>query len=275
MPGSSTHSKIRPKKRFGQNFLIDQGVIDSIIGAADIKAGDTILEIGPGRGALTKHLVRMAKRLVAIEIDWDLAAILRDEFLEYDNIEIIEGDVLKFNLNDIFSADENVKVVANLPYYITTPIIMKLLEEGVTFERMIVMVQKEVALRMCAKAGSPDYGALSLAVGYYTNPSIVCPVPSSSFRPAPKVDSAVVMLSLKEQILEEKERVNLFKCVKAAFSQRRKTMVNALNSGGFGTKDEIKRILKDLGFNDNIRGEALSLEDYIMLSKKLGDTNGR
>ena len=269
---NSFHSKTvmpRARKRFGQNFLVDDTVIDGIIDAAELSGDDVVLEIGPGRGALTERLAREAGRLVAVEIDWDLASILEDKFQEFDNVTIIREDILKLDLDELLGGYKGLKIVANLPYYITTPIIMKLFESGLDFDRIIVMVQKEVALRMCATPGSSDYGALSLAVEFYSNPSIIIEVPAHCFRPVPKVDSAVVRMDSIPHICKEDERANLFKVIKGSFLQRRKTLVNALSSADISTKDRIREAIIKMGLNENIRGEILSLNEFYQLSKEI------
>lgn len=199
---------------------------------------------------------------------------LRQSFLLQDNIEIVEGDILKANLPELLVCEENIKIIANLPYYITTPIIMKLLEEEIPYTSIVVMVQREVALRMCARAGTADYGALSLAVDFYTNPSIVRSVPAACFRPMPKVDSCVVKLEKKFPMCHGKEKSLLFNCIRAAFSQRRKTLVNAISAAGLASKEEVRDILAELSIEKNIRGEALSLEKFYLFSNKLGEKNG-
>lgn len=264
MQKNSTGYKNRPKKRFGQNFLIDMGIADKIIEAADIADTDTVLEIGPGRGVLTERLCGLAGEVIAVEIDRDLAPLLHG-----DNLTVIQGDILKLELDEILPKDMPVKVVANLPYYITTPILMKLLESSVRIECIVVMVQKEVALRMCAQNTSSDYGALSLAVAFYSKPCIVIEVPASAFRPAPKVDSAVVCLQILNPPLSGRKRDALFSCIKAAFAQRRKTLINALSSAGIIDKLICGQILEEMGFDVNIRGERLSLMDFITLSNRI------
>lgn len=272
MQENSIEYKHRARKRFGQNFLIDNSIVEKIIEAADIKETDTVLEIGPGKGVLTSLLQKKAKRLVVVEIDKDLVRVLKDVFSKEENIEIIEGDFLKLDIESLFEEGEIVKVVANLPYYITTPIMMKLFESKISFERLVVMVQREVALRMCAKPGTKDYGALTLAVDFYTDPRIVTEVSPNCFRPAPKVSSSVVSLDKKEELCSGFEKENLFKIIKLSFAQRRKTLINALSS--VIEKDRLKEILLELGFNENIRGEMLSLEQFNDISKIIGEKNG-
>lgn len=271
MPRNFTASGHKPRKRFGQNFLQDEGIIDEILLASDVSSEDTILEIGPGKGAITGRLAEKAGRLIAVEIDWDLANILKVKFSGMENVTIIEGDVLKLDLAEILTGAKTVKVVANLPYYITTPIIMQLLESGIQFERIVVMVQKEVALRMCARHDTADYGALSVAVQFFTNPHIVANVPAHCFYPAPKVDSAVVALLHREPPCGGQEAEKFFGLVKAAFAQRRKTLTNALCSAGIADKAQVAKALMSIGKTENIRGEALSIEDFLMLSRRIGD----
>lgn len=258
-----------PKKRFGQNFLQDESVIRDILLEANIGPDDTVLEIGPGRGALTSFMAKSAGHLFAVEIDKDLVGPLEDTYSSYENVTIIEGDILKIDLEAILAGRENIKVVANLPYYITTPIIMMLLESKIKFSCIIVMVQKEVALRLCGDNTTSDYGAISLAVSFYTNSFIVREVPAHCFYPAPKVDSAVVRLEPTEPPCEGIEKKHFFTLVKAAFSQRRKTLVNCLSFAGIGDKETIKKSLLALGFKDNVRGEELSLSDFLALSERI------
>lgn len=263
--------RVKAKKRFGQNFLVDHSIIDEIIDTAKITKQDTIIEIGPGTGNLTRKLLEYAGQVIAVEIDRDLTPVLENEFGRDENFCLINSDIMKTSLEEIISNAKftSRKIVANLPYYITTPILMKILESDADIKSSTVMVQKEVALRMVAKAGTSDYGALSLAVQYYSNPQIAVDVPRNCFRPIPNVDSAVVSLTSKKTKLDKACQTKMFSIVKAAFAQRRKTLVNALFAGGFGTKDEIKCILTSFGWDENIRGERLSLEDYILLSERL------
>lgn len=273
MPKNSTGFNHKPRKRFGQNFLQDNAIIDEILLASEVTKEDTVLEIGPGRGAITGLLAERAKRLIAVEIDWDLAGELKQRFSGQEHVNIIEGDILKLDLREILGDGDNLKVVANLPYYITTPIIMDLLESGLKFQKIVVMVQKEVALRMCAEHDTADYGALSLAVQFFTDPHIVTPVPASAFYPRPKVDSAVVALDYKEPPLEGAASEMFFKIVKASFAQRRKTLTNALASASIVSKEETKEILLSMNKSENIRGEALSIGDFLELSKRIGEAS--
>ncbi len=256
------------QKRFGQNFLIDAHVLDKIIAAAEIGPEDTVLEIGPGIGTMTQALAEHAGKVIAVEIDDNLIPILEENLKEYNNVEIINNDVMKV---DIASLGVN-KVVANLPYYITTPIIMGLLEARVPLDSITVMVQKEVADRMKAKAGTKDYGALSLAVQYYAQPYIVANVPQNCFMPRPNVGSAVIRLTLhKDAPVKTEDEKLMFSIIRAAFNQRRKTLQNCLNhfEGLKLDKETVAGVLGEMNINENIRGEALSLEQYAELTDKL------
>lgn len=262
-------------KSLGQNFLIDKNIIDKICDGAEIKESDQIIEIGPGIGTLTQELCKRAKRVVAIEIDKNLFPILNDNLSNYDNFHLVEGDVLKIDLNALisehFDDDGEVKVVANLPYYITTPIIMKLLEEKIRVSKIVVMVQKEVALRMKAKPGSKDYGALSIAVQYYSKPQIIVNVPKNVFMPRPNVDSAVIMLDVYEKpIVKVQDENLLFKVVKAAFGKRRKTLVNALSTSQLGIdKEDLISILNRCNIDVKARAESLSLDEFAKISNSI------
>jgi len=263
------------QKKFGQNFLIDTHVLDKIILAADITKDDFVLEIGPGIGTLTQYLCENAREVVAVEIDRMLIPILEDTLSEYDNVTVINNDVLKLDLNELVQERNQgrpIKVVANLPYYITTPIIMDLFERHLPLKNITVMVQKEVADRMQASPGGKDYGALSLAVQYYAKPYIAANVPPNCFMPRPNVGSAVINLTLHEKApVEVAEERLLFKMIRASFNQRRKTLVNGLNNSpelSF-SKEEIQRALEQLGISENIRGEALSLAQFAALANEL------
>ena len=263
------------QKKFGQNFLIDTHVLDKIIASAEITKNDMVLEIGPGIGTMTQYLACAAGKVVAVEIDKTLIPILEDTLSEYDNVQIINQDVLKVNLAKL-AEEENggkpIKVVANLPYYITTPIIMGLFENHVPLKSITVMVQKEVADRMQVGPGTKDYGALSLAVQYYAKPYIVANVPPNCFMPRPKVGSAVIRLERYEeppvQVADEKL---MFRIIRASFNQRRKTLVNGLkNSPEIQfTKEEIEAAIETLGKGASVRGEALTLEEFARLSNIL------
>ncbi len=263
------------QKKFGQNFLIDTHVLDKIIQAAEISKEDFVLEIGPGIGTLTQYLCENAREVVAVEIDRMLIPILEDTLSEYDNVTVINNDILKLDLNALVEERNQgrpIKVVANLPYYITTPIIMDLFERHLPLKNITVMVQKEVADRMQAVPGSKDYGALSLAVQYYAKPYIAANVPPNCFMPRPNVGSAVINLTLhQEKPLEIKDESLLFKLVRASFNQRRKTLVNGLNNSPElpYSKEEITKALHSLGLSENIRGEALTLEQFAALANAL------
>ncbi|MBQ9768062.1 MAG: 16S rRNA (adenine(1518)-N(6)/adenine(1519)-N(6))-dimethyltransferase RsmA [Lachnospiraceae bacterium] len=261
------------QKKFGQNFLIDTHVLEKIICAADITKDDCVLEIGPGIGTMTQYLCENAGKVIAVEIDKNLIPILTEDTLAaYDNVKVINSDVLKLDLKKL-AEEENggrpIKVVANLPYYITTPIIMGLFEAGVPLASITVMVQKEVADRMQAGPGSKDYGALSLAVQYYAEPYIAANVPPNCFMPRPNVGSAVIRLTLHEKpAVEVADEKLLFKLIRASFAQRRKTLVNGLtNSPELSfTKEEVIRVLEVCGYSPTIRGEALTLQEFAKLA---------
>ncbi len=268
---------IRPTKSLGQNFLTDEGVLKKIAGAAELTRNDIVLEVGPGLGSLTAQLAESAGAVVAVEIDRHLIPALREILGNYPNIHIIQGDIMRMDpeielrpySTDGEGRELTLKIVANLPYYITTPVIMKLLESGIKARNMVFMVQKEVADRMRAKPGGKDYGALSVAVQYYSRPSVVLEVPPHSFIPQPEVDSSVIKLEIYDKApVDLKDRDLFFRLVKAAFGQRRKTLVNALNNAGyFGMgKEEIKSALSEVGINENQRGETLSIEQFAQLS---------
>jgi 16S rRNA (adenine1518-N6/adenine1519-N6)-dimethyltransferase len=263
------------RKRFGQNFLIDTHVLDKIIHAAEITREDFVIEIGPGIGTLTQYLCENAGRVLAVEIDRTLMPVLSETLSSYDNVTVLNEDVMKLDLADIIAQQREkmkVKVVANLPYYITTPVIMGLFEKKLSLTSITVMVQKEVADRMQAQPGSKDYGALSLAVRYYCEPYIAAYVPPNCFMPRPKVGSAVICLKFHEKpTVEVRDEKLLFTIIRASFSQRRKTLVNALNnySGLTFTREDITKALRAEGLPENIRGEALSLEQFARLSDRL------
>ncbi|EHI55238.1 dimethyladenosine transferase [Johnsonella ignava ATCC 51276] len=261
-------------KKYGQNFLIDSNILDMIVAAADIKEDDTVLEIGPGLGSLTQRLASKAKKVVAIEIDKLLIPILNETLSEYNNIVVLNEDILKTDIGEIidkYAEAGSIKVVANLPYYITTPIVMKLLEGHYPVESITVMVQKEVAERMQAVAGSKDYGALSIAVAYYCAVYMVGVISPNCFIPKPKVESAVIKLVLGEKCLKAVDEKMLFKIIRASFNQRRKTLQNGLlNSPELNlNKESIVQVFKEMGLERNIRGETLELRDFIELADKL------
>ncbi len=259
------------KKKFGQNFLIDSHVLEGIVEAAGVTDDDLVLEIGPGIGSLTQYLAEAAGKVVAVEIDKTLLPVLADTLSEYDNVTVINEDILKVDLDEIVSENGGrpIKVVANLPYYITTPIIMKLFESRARIESITVMVQKEVADRMAAEPGGKDYGSLSLAVGYYAKAVTVMDVPPSSFIPQPGVGSAVVNLSrYKEPRVKVQDEKRLFEMVRTAFNQRRKTLSNSLsNNPALGvSRQEVADALLKMGVDEKARGEILTLEQFAELS---------
>lgn len=265
------------QKKFGQNFLIDTRVLERIIAQAEITKDDMVLEIGPGIGTMTQYLCENAREVVAVEIDNSLIPILEETLSEYNNVTVINDDILKVDINKLVeehNAGKPIKVVANLPYYITTPIIMGLFEKKVNVDSITVMVQKEVADRMKSGPGSKDYGALSLAVQYYSKPEIVANVPPNCFMPRPNVSSAVIRLKLYDEMAVKVENENLlFRLIRASFNQRRKTLVNGIkNSGELNyTKDQVVEALAKMGLNENIRGEALTLEQFGELSDILNE----
>ena len=266
------------QKKFGQNFLIDAHVLDKIIAAAGVTADDMVLEIGPGIGTMTQYLAERARQVTAVEIDTNLIPILKETLSDYDNVMVINEDILKVdikNLAEEYNGGKPIKVVANLPYYITTPIIMGLFESGVPIDNITVMVQKEVADRMQVGPGSKDYGALSLAVQYYAEPYIVANVPPNCFIPRPNVGSAVIRLTRHQTPpVEVKDRELMFKLIRASFNQRRKTLLNGLNNSpelSFG-KEQIAAAIEQLGVPAAVRGEALTLEQFARLSDLLGES---
>ena len=263
------------QKRYGQNFLIDTHVMGKIMDAAGLTCDDYVIEIGPGIGSMTQYLCERAGKVTAVEIDKDLIPILNETLMGYDNVSIINEDILKLDLNEIIMKDNNgkpAKVVANLPYYITTPIIMGLLEGHVPVSSITVMVQKEVADRMQAGPGSKDYGALSLAVNYYSSPHIAANVPPNCFIPRPNVGSAVINLDVYDtpNVMVRDEEL-MFKLIRAAFNQRRKTLANSI-SGAMTldySKQEVAKGIAALSLPENVRGEALTLEQFALLSDRL------
>ena len=280
--------QFRFQKKFGQNFLIDGHVLDKIIKYAQIGKEDCVIEIGPGIGTMTQYLCEAAKEVVAVEIDQNLIPILKDTLSGYDNVTVINEDILKVDINRIVQEKNDgrpVKVVANLPYYITTPIIMGLFESGVPLDSVTVMVQKEVADRMQTGPGSKDYGALSLAVHYYAKPQIVANVPPNCFMPRPNVGSAVIRLTRYDKPpVEAGDERFLFALVRACFNQRRKTLVNGLGNAGILipgtqntvlTKDMVLQGLQEMGLSESIRGEALTLEQFATLSSLLLEKYGK
>ena len=260
------HSEFRFQKKFGQNFLIDSHVLDRIAAAAELTEEDAVLEIGPGIGTLTQHLAERAGKVLAVEIDRALIPILEESLADYDNVEILQGDILEQNLDELAEklGGRPIKVVANLPYYITTPILMTLLESKLPIVSITVMVQREVAERMQASPGGKDYGSLSLAVQYYAAAEIVANVP-----PRPKVGSAVICLKkYREKPVQAENETLLFRIIRASFNQRRKTLVNGLKNAGFA-KDKITAALQALELPETVRGETLSLAQFAALSAAL------
>ena len=265
------------QKKFGQNFLIDTHVLEKIISAAGITKNDCVLEIGPGIGTMTQYLAENAGHVVAVEIDRNLIPILKETLADYDNVTVINEDILRVDIKALaeeYNGGKPIKVVANLPYYITTPIIMGLFESGVPIDNITVMVQKEVADRMKEGPGSKDYGALSLAVQYYAEPEIVANVPPNCFIPRPNVGSAVIRLTRhKEMPVEVKDPALMFKIIRASFNQRRKTLQNGLGNAPElpYTKEQIAAAIAEMGLTPTIRGEALNLAQFAQLSDILGE----
>lgn len=259
-------------KSLGQNFLINENILDKIIESADISSDDVVLEIGTGIGTLTQRLCENAKKVIAVEIDKNLIPILNETLSDYDNITIINKDILKTDINEELknlSVNQKIKVVANLPYYITTPIIMKVLEDKVNVDCMVLMLQKEVADRMNASPSTKDYGSLSIAVQYYCDTDIVCKVPKSSFIPEPNVDSLVLKLVVNEKRkVEINDEELFFKIVRGSFSKRRKTILNSLsNYEDLGDKDKIQKLLEISKIDSKRRGETLSIYEFANLAK--------
>lgn len=263
----------RFSKSLGQNFLIDEHIIERIADGAEIGPDDYVLEIGPGIGVMTQELAQRAKKVVAIEIDRDLIPVLKETLADFDNVTVIRADVLDLDLNAVIAehfGDKKPKVVANLPYYITTPIIMMLLEDGIPVSEIVVMIQKEVADRIAAKPSTKAYGALSVATQYYTEPSIIAKVPRTVFMPQPNVDSVVIRMILREEPPVQLDNPDVFfKVIKAAFGQRRKTLLNALTAGGYGqNKEHLSEMLHSVGIDPIRRGETLSIEEFATLANK-------
>lgn len=257
---------IRADKSLGQNFLVDDEAVSGIVEAANVSKDDLVIEIGPGLGTLTKELLERAGKVICIELDKRMIEILQDRFSLYDNFQVINDDVLKVDLKALIEKEKmkHAKIVANLPYYITTPIIMKLLEDRLDIETITVMIQKEVADRLVTKPGTGDTGAITYAIHYYTKPSRVLEVQNTSFIPAPKVNSTVIQLEiLREPSVKVKHEEKLFELIKYAFMQKRKTLVNSLtNSGKYGTKEQIEKVLTELNIDLKIRPEKLTLEQF-------------
>ncbi|NMO97734.1 16S rRNA (adenine(1518)-N(6)/adenine(1519)-N(6))-dimethyltransferase RsmA [Paenibacillus lemnae] len=262
------------KKSLGQNFLIDQNILHNIVAAAHLTPDKGALEIGPGIGALTEKLAQTAGKVTAVEIDRRLIPILEEVLSPYPNVSVEQGDVLKVDLKDLFARHfegvSGVSVVANLPYYVTTPILMKLLEEKLPLENIVVMIQKEVAQRMAASPGSKDYGSLSIAVQYYCEPQLVCTVPHTVFIPQPNVESAVIRLKVRDKpAVEVEDEDHFFEIMQASFVQRRKTIANNLKSRYFPKegRERLEELLQQAEIDPSRRGETLSMEEYAVLSR--------
>ncbi len=268
---------IRANKNLGQNFLINEEVVKNIVGCSNIEKEDLVIEIGPGLGTLTKYLLEKAGKVICIELDTKMLQILEDRFSLYNNFELINNDVLKVDLKNIIEKEKtegkikNVKIVANLPYYITTPIIMKLLEEELELESITVMIQKEVADRLIATPGEKNTGAITYSVYYYADSEAIMEVPNSSFIPEPEVTSKVIKLNIrKETAVKPKDKEKMFKIIKYAFMQKRKTLLNSLtNNGVFKNKTQGTEILNSLGIKENVRPEELTLEQFEKISNIL------
>ena len=264
---------ITANKNLGQNFLVNDDAVTGIVDAANVSKDDLIIEIGPGLGTLTKELLDRAGKVICIELDKRMIEILNDRFSMYDNFKVLNDDVLKVNLKELIAEEKvkTTKIVANLPYYITTPIIMKLLEERLDIETITVMIQKEVADRLVTKPGTGDTGAITYAIHYYTNPKRVLEVPNTAFIPEPKVNSTVINLEvLKEPKVAVKDEKKLFDVIKTAFMQKRKTLLNALaNSNKYGSKEKIDKTLELLGIDNRIRPEKLTLEEFAKIADEI------
>lgn len=261
------------QKKYGQNFLIDRHVLEKIVAAARITGEDCVLEIGPGIGTMTQYLAESAREVVAVEIDRALIPILEDTLSAYDNVTVINEDIMKVDIQQLVQERDQgrpIKVVANLPYYITTPIIMNLLEKNVPLQSITIMVQKEVAERMQVGPGTKDYGALSLAVQYYARPEVVANVPSNCFMPRPNVDSSVIRLTRYPQPpVEVSDEKHMFSVIRASFNQRRKTLANGLANGMGISREQVTEALEKMGLSPTIRGEALTLDQFAQLSNML------
>lgn len=260
---------LRANKKLGQNFLINESIIYDIVKKANVTKEDVVIEIGPGLGSLTKELINNAKKVIAIELDPNMIDILKSRFGIFDNFEVIYGDVLKIDLEELIKGYDSVKVVANLPYYITTPIIMKLLEDKLKIKSITVMVQKEVGERICATHKDKEYGAITVSVQYYSEPQIIIDVPKENFLPAPEVDSCVIRLDMREKppVFIKDEKL-FFRLVKGAFTQRRKTINNSLTCSG-KSKEEIMATLNKLGIDSKLRAENLSIQQYADIANTL------
>lgn len=264
---------ITANKSLGQNFLISEDAVNAIVDSADITKQDLIIEIGPGLGTLTERLLERAGKVICIELDTRMVNIITERFALYNNIEIINDDVLKVDLQELIKVQkqennlQNAKVVANLPYYITTPIIMKLLEDKLDIQSITIMIQKEVAQRLVASPGDALSGAITYGIHYYTEPEFITDVNRDAFIPAPEVDSQVIKLNIRNvPAVNVKDENRLFKIIKLAFMQRRKTLINALTNGNMYTKQELEQILSNLGIDQRVRGEKLTLQQYADLA---------
>ena len=259
---------LKAKKKFGQNFLINEEIINQIIEKSEVTKEDTILEIGPGLGTLTKHLIKSAKKVLAVELDEDMCDVLHSRFND-DNLEIINEDILKIDLNEYTKKYGTLKVVANLPYYITTPIIMKLLESEYDISSITVMVQKEVGERICSTSQDRENSSITISINYYAKPKIIIDVPKENFLPSPEVDSCVIKLDvLDKPPVDVKDKDKFFKLIKSAFSQRRKTILNSLSSGGY-EKQHVLEVLNELNLSEKLRAEDLDIKDYANISNLL------
>lgn len=269
------------QKKFGQNFLIDSNILEKIVDSAELTEQDCVLEIGPGIGTMTQYLAEQAREVIAVEIDKNLIPILEETLGDYDNVTVINEDILKVDINRIVqerNGGRPIKVVANLPYYITTPIIMALFEKHIPLQSITIMVQKEVADRMQVGPGTKDYGALSLAVQYYSKPEIVARVPASCFMPRPNVDSTVIRLErYDEPPVEVADESYLFAVIRASFNQRRKTLINGLtNAGNLGvSRPDVEKVLAEMELSPTVRGETLTLEQFAELSSRLYRERGK
>ncbi len=259
---------LNAKKKFGQNFLINKDIIDQIIEKSGITKQDVVLEIGPGLGTLTKELVKNAKQVIAVELDEDMCDVLNSRFND-ENLQVVNDDILKVDLNEYTKKYGSIKVVANLPYYITTPIIMKLLESNYDISSITVMVQKEVGERICSTSNDRENSAITISINYYAKPQIIIDVPKDNFFPAPDVDSCVIKLDvLKEPPVEVKDKAVFFKLIKSAFSQRRKTILNSLSSAGY-SKEQVNIVLDKLSIDSKYRAEDLSIDDYANITNEI------
>lgn len=269
---------ITANKNYGQNFLIDENIVNDIITGAQVNKDDLIIEIGPGLGTLTSLLLEKAGKVICVELDKKMINVLKERFILYNNFELLNNDILKVDLNRLISESKtnlkNVKVVANLPYYITTPIIMKLLEDKLDLTSITVMVQKEVAERLAGINGGKEIGSITYSINYYTNPEIIINVPRNSFIPAPNVDSAVIKFDiLKEPKIKVSNEELFFKVIKFSFLQKRKTLINSLSNSGLVSKEFLEKMLNDLNIDSKIRAEQLSLEDFGKISDYVTKNN--